>query len=276
MTLFTSYVGLCLLSLSLGASGQEAKIDTVISAPNEAQGSLPPTQAVEVNGLKNPDWKPYKTMLKGLDAFEEYRSLAPNAPQVFILKPKRADVSMQGVGLKLEYDETRIAIPLAEDGTFILPRNEVAEDNKAEIVLNRKKDFYRWYPHVRTPGLAENQRRLGDMRLECEVLRAMIFDEAPFLLKIPIKVAVPSCKSKKITMFFPSQYLELKKATLVQNNRRLELTILPKESSYIVPLSDESFNDDAIVQLDYETTSSENKSLNYNTINFMIKIGTNK
>jgi len=46
-----------------------------------------------------------------------------------------------------------------------VPRSQAAWDAKAELILDRKKDYVRVETWVRTPGLADNAYRMGDIRL---------------------------------------------------------------------------------------------------------------
>jgi hypothetical protein len=60
-----------------------------------------------------------------------------------------------------------------------VPRSEAALDAGGELVLNQKRRNYRIVPEVRTPGLPDNVRRLGDLRLECKVMIAIAKEEIP-------------------------------------------------------------------------------------------------
>lgn len=42
---------------------------------------------VDVQGTRDPDLRPYRTMLKGLDAYADHQRLAPGAPLRFMLFP---------------------------------------------------------------------------------------------------------------------------------------------------------------------------------------------
>lgn len=53
-------------------------------------------QVVEVAGVKNPELKSYRRMLKGVDAFEEHRNYAPAATMKFKLVPAVAGETIEG------------------------------------------------------------------------------------------------------------------------------------------------------------------------------------
>lgn len=217
-------------------------------------------QSVEINSTKNPDWKSYANMLKGLDAFEKHHALAPQAQAKFILKPRAAEFSMQNLSLRLAGDEHSIAIPIAADGTFVLPRDAQAEKEKAELLINRKKAQFRWWPQVRSPNLADNQRRLGDLRLECEMFWAIEYEGAPFVARNLVRMMGGPCKTKKVRIYSPSDFTGLKSATLVEGERRLVLTLGAEKANFHAPLFDQSFSDNAIIELDYVEDATVRKT----------------
>src|SRR5476651_1586270 len=104
-------VGLCCASIKAYADTPEP-----IAVPEQDVTSL-----VSVKGIRDPDWKPYSAMLKGVKRFEEKHDLAPTAELRFILESRRPDVDMNALQLKLESDEAGSAIPLGEGNIFTLP-----------------------------------------------------------------------------------------------------------------------------------------------------------
>ncbi|HYD79656.1 MAG TPA: hypothetical protein VEC06_07600 [Paucimonas sp.] len=220
-------------------------------AQDTEQAAVPSNSVpvVEANDIKNPEWKTYRAMLKGLDAFDEHRRLAPAADLRFILLSAKPEVPLQGVSLRIAGGETSIAIPVADDGTFTLPHDRKAADDNAEIVLNRKKDMVRWFPHIRSPGLPPNARRLGDLRLECEIFWAIEKDDVPFLIRGALNLAGGPCRSA-ISTYFPAPRA-LAAATLQSGERRQALTLGKNGRSYVAPIHDRGWSDDALVELTY-------------------------
>lgn len=221
-------------------------------------------QAIQITGVKDPDWKPYKVMVKGLDAFKKFQSFSPAAVAKFILKPRKEEVSLQGISLKMVVEGVSSPIPFDADGVFDLPRDENALQKNAELVINSKKSLYRWWPHVRSPQLAANQRRLGDLRIECEMFWAIYYDDIPFLVRNPLRMMGGPCKSTKVMMHFPSDYLQIKEATLIQNGKHFILPISKSKTNYYVPIFNQDYSNDAIIQIEYEENSGNKK--NYNGI----------
>jgi hypothetical protein len=62
-----------------------------------------------------------------------------------------------------------IPLAIAPDRTFVLPRDARAAAEDAVVMPDRKALTMTWRAEVRTPNLPPNTRRLGDLRLECQV-----------------------------------------------------------------------------------------------------------
>ncbi|MBR7800760.1 hypothetical protein [Undibacterium fentianense] len=216
-------------------------------------------QSVEINSVKDPDWKSYSVMLKGLDAFEKYHTLAPDAVAKFVLKPRKAELNLEGLRLRLASDEYTRAIPILADGSFVLPRDEMALQQNAELMLNRGKNLYRWWPRVETPGLNTNHRRLGDLRLECEMFWAIHYDDLPFFARNAVRLLGGPCRTKKITFSFPAQLRDLEFAELVDGEKRIILPVDSEKSTYTLSLLNPDFSDNAMIELRYARKNAELK-----------------
>lgn len=237
--------------------------------PIETQDDMT-TQTVEISNAKNPDWKSYRAMLKGVDAFEKFHARAPLATHKFILKPRRPEVSLQGVHLRLSSDASTLAIPIEEDGSFSLPRDPQALEQNAELMINRKKDMFRWWPLVRSPAVLPHQRRLGDLRLECEMFWAIHYDDLPSIARNLVRALGGPCNTKKVTLSFPAEFMGLKEAILVQGERRQNLGVDKIKSSYTLSLLNAEFTDDALIELIYESIEGNSQELrlrNFNGLN---------
>jgi hypothetical protein len=130
-----------------------------------ACGAALAQDAVVVTAVRDPVTKPYRKMVDGLELFEQRRQLAPDAALRFKLLPRKPGVAMEGV--ELEVGDTPLKV--AADRTFALVRDPVALRENAKVMPNRKSGTMTWRADVRTPGLPPHVRRLGDLRLECEV-----------------------------------------------------------------------------------------------------------
>jgi hypothetical protein len=134
-----------------------------------SQAQAPPMPSVEVHGTRNPVDKSYRKMLQGLARYEQEHALAPQAVLRFKLLPRVPGVEMRGITLTVRGDNVSLPVPVADDNSFTLPRNEQAWREDAALVANRHTLSMTWRADVRSPGVPDGLRRLGDLRLECLV-----------------------------------------------------------------------------------------------------------
>lgn len=126
-------------------------------------------QTVTVTSTRDPVDKSYRKMIRGMERFERERALAPQAVLRFHLLPRTPGVNMGGITLRVLGDHIAVPVQVADDNTFVLPRNEQALREDAAVIANRKTTSMTWRAQVITPGLPPGTRRLGDLRLECLV-----------------------------------------------------------------------------------------------------------
>jgi hypothetical protein len=125
---------------------------------------------VEVPNTRSPVDKSYRKMLQGMQRFERERTqLAPQASLRFRLLPRQPGTEMRGIKLKIVGDTTSMALPVADDNSFTLGYNEQLWREDAAVLANRKTLSMTWRAEVRSPGVPDGMRRLGDLRLECLV-----------------------------------------------------------------------------------------------------------
>jgi hypothetical protein len=127
------------------------------------------SDAVVITGLRNPVAKSYRRMVAGLELFEKRHHLAPAASLRFKLLPRNRQTRMDGIELAIEGSSFALPLEVAPDHTFVLQRHATALKENASVMPNRKAGTMTWRAEIRTPGLPSNTRRLGDLRLECEV-----------------------------------------------------------------------------------------------------------
>lgn len=212
-------------------------------------------QLVVINGTRSPELQPYRYMLSGLDAFDDHHDLAPNAAQVrFRLHKKGKDPAdaFDSLTVRLLGNETDIALPLADDHSFALPRNRTAEDDNADVVLNQKKSYYRWMPDVRSAGVPAGMRRLGDIRLECRVLVGIAKNYIPFMVRALINTLTLStdwCAFKDFNLSVRADR-EISGATLIDGDQRIALKVSDDGLSYSVPIGNKQYPNDALIELE--------------------------
>src|SRR5471030_1461823 len=242
---------LATLVLSLSTAGAHAQTDDAAAPAANVAAAADTAPVVEVSSVKNPELKSYRQMLKGVDAFREYHPLAPATALKFVLVADDSAVKLDDVTLRIAGDTTSIPVPLAKDGTFTLEKIQAAIDDNADIVSNKKKNLLHWHADIRTPNVPENTRRLGDLRLECEISWAVRQDEMSFFVRNGIKLAGGLCHSTHIMLHYQASRA-LASVTLVSGDRREALVISKKEPRvFMPPLSDTSWNDDALIEYEY-------------------------
>ena len=135
-----------------------------------------------------------------------------------------------------------------------MPRSEAAEDANSELELNRKRRAYRIAPDIRTPGLPVNQRRLGDLRLECKVMIAIAKEEIPFFWVMTINTILLTTdwcsyfNDREKAVFSFDADAPVTAAQLREGDRVRDLKV--RGSSFDVPIGVE-WSDDAVVELTY-------------------------
>ena len=203
--------------------------------------------------MRDQDWKPYRVLLRGLDAYESHRAMAPDTFFRFVLRPQSEEIEVGDTHLKLVGENVVLSIPIAEDWSFALPRNQQAAEENAELVLNQRQNRMRWnLLAIRTKGLAEHHRRLGDLRLTCEVFAAMEdWDKLRRQLGLRGVNSGNACVSPRLNWTFYER-LPLKSAMLINEKRTENLRLTPDRLGFIVYLFDQSWSDHALIQLEFD------------------------
>lgn len=225
-------------------------------AHGEAPPALEPAETVKVSSIKDPALQPYRRMLRGLDAWDEKRALAPNASLRFELltldgKPADAD----GLQLRLAGNKVEIPLQVDADATFMLPRSQEAYDDEADLISNRKKDQVRWRPRVRTPGVPGNARRLGDLRLECEIQQAVRKEEIPLMYRVGAAAAGGICNLPMVGYIFRSPR-RLASAMVVSGERKEALPLHGNGEGYYAPIRDKRWDNEALVMYEFAETTA--------------------
>lgn len=219
---------------------------------------------VHINAVRNPEKHSYRAILAGLDKFDELHALAPDAPQLLfqartrngrLLDPAllQGGPGVDPLNARLSGDDGYV-LPLALDdgGRFQVPRSRPALDADAELRLSKKYSDVRVWPWVRSPGLANNQRRLGDIRLECQVFVAIAKKEAPLHIVLfgnAVMHGSDWCAfmQDKDSAWDVAMPATLSGAVLRDGERSIPLRV--KGWRFEVPVGDKSWSNDAIVEV---------------------------
>lgn len=208
----------------------------------ERPRQLPP---VSVTGRwGDPVEKSYRKMVRAMDHFEQARaSLAPDAALRFKLLPRKPGTDMDRIRLDVVGNTFSTPVPIAPDHTFVLPRDMKALHEDAVVSPNRRQLSMTWRAEVRTPGWPPGTRRLGDLRLECEVgLEAGLVSNSNPVGRLADLFVDPKRYCARIDpryLFFADR--PLFGVTLVSGSRR---EVLPVDQLYAMATDDPGLKDD--------------------------------
>ena len=124
---------------------------------------------VTVTATRDPVDKSYRKMIAGIERFERNQALAPQATLRFQLLPRLPTTRLDGITLRVVGDTVALPVPVAPDHTFTLDRNSQALREDAALIASSKTSTLTWRAQVRSPNVPPGMRRLGDLRLECQV-----------------------------------------------------------------------------------------------------------
>jgi hypothetical protein len=213
-----------------------------------------PVPSVQVKGIADPEMRSYRSVAAGLDAFDAHRALAPHALLRFRMRHAEGAPANAGDGLRLRLasDDGSFQedVPIVAAGLLTVGRNQAAYDADATFILNRKNGLYTGHPEVRTAGLPDNVRRLGDLRLECRVTIAIVKDQMPFFAKAAINTLMLTSDwcAKKDFNYGTLAARRDARAVLRDGDRSRTLETLGW--NMMVPIGDTGWPDDALVQFD--------------------------
>jgi hypothetical protein len=233
--------------------------------------------AVVVTAVRDPVKKSYRKMVEGAQLFQARKHLAPAAELRFKLIPRTTSAKMEGVELAVEGDNVVIPLKVGADQTFALEQSRAALRDNAQVMPNRKAGTLTWRADVRTPGLPPHVRRLGDLRLECEVgMKAGLISNYPTgffgWLEETFGKGPDYCRrAAPRYLFFADRPIWT--VTLVDGDRREILSVdmlyggasrdpqwkddkhcdcaVLFDRAYFAPLGDTSWPDDTRVEIDY-------------------------
>jgi hypothetical protein len=209
--------------------------------------------SVEINSIRNPEMRSYRSIWAGFKAYDEHRALAPAAPRRFrLLRPDGHPAgAADGLVLRLASDDSSVPVAIGADGVVDIARSQAAYDADATFILNRKSGAFGARPDIHTPGLPGNVRRLGDLRLECRVGVAIAKEQLPFLARAAINTLMLGsdwCGRKDMHVAFPADR-ELEGATIRDGGRSAALEL--HGDAFMAPLGNRGWPDDALIELTF-------------------------
>ncbi len=221
--------------------------------------------------------KSYRKMLRGMDLFERQHGMAPKALLRFKLLPRRHDTDINDVVLEVVGPTVETPVPIAPDHTFTLTRDQRALDEDAVVTPNRKAMSMTWRTEIRSPDLAPDTRRLGDLRLECQVgieaglvsnvssvigVIASLFSDARsycdkpdarylFFSDRPLFSVVLTAGTRREVLPVSKLYGGASEDPTVNDDLAYCDCEVLLDRTYFLPLGDHSWPDDTLVEFDY-------------------------
>lgn len=253
------------MALVLGSAGAQ-----------DNTGALP-VVTIAARANRDPVEKSYRRMVRGMDLFERMRGgESPNGVLRYKLLPRKAGTDMNNITLEVLGITSEFKVPVQADHTFTLQRDKLAFDEDAVVRPNRKAQTMTWRTEIRTPGLPPNTRRLGDLRLECEVgmEAGLVSNDRSIIGKMASAIADLGYCTRKDARYLFFADRPLFSVALVSGPRREILAVdklyaaasvdkglkddLPYcdcevllDRTYFLPLGDGSWPDDTLVEFDY-------------------------
>jgi hypothetical protein len=213
-----------------------------------------PVPSVHVSGIADPEMRSYRDIAAGLDAFDANRALAPNATLRFRMRHAdgRPATAGDGLQLRLASDDGAFqdTVPVDAAGLLTVRRSQAAYDADATFILNQKNGLYTGHPEVRTAGLPDNVRRLGDLRLECRVGIAIAKEQMPFMAKAAVNTLLMTtdwCGKNNFSYGFMATKADVR-AVLRDGER--SRTLETHGWNVVAPIGDPAWPDDALLQID--------------------------
>ncbi len=203
---------------------------------------------VAVSNPKDPELRSYAQMLKGMKAYNEKQQFAPDSELYFILIPKLKSINVQDVTMRLASDDASINIAIDSAGKFTLPFIEQNKDDEYDLILNIPKGRFLIRPYVKSVKLPDDVKRLGDLRLECEVRWAIEKQDVSLVFRTYVNLLSSGnpCTSRYVRVGFYAQP-GVDSITLDTPKEKFSFKVSAAQT-YSFPLWDTELSDDGLIR----------------------------
>ena len=228
----------------------------IACAPLSAQEDMDPPapeQAppqIVVSSMKDAYRTAYRNIQKALTAQHDNPQLAPLARMRWTLFARDGTPVTAPLPITIVGTNGHIAVVRDSDGAFELPAAVQELGDDVELRIGAKRGNVRLVPLVETGGIDASSRRLGDLRLECEMGWRLEYDDIPFALKAAMKLMGSPCRSKNFGMPVHVRH-RLKSATVMRDGQPVALKLGRRAMEFYAPLHDDTLDNDTLVTLDY-------------------------
>lgn len=221
-----------------------------VLAQEEAE---PPPPQVVVSSMKDAYKTAYRNIEKALAAQHDNPQLAPQARMRWMLFAKDGRPLVQSPPITIAGSDGQIAVVQDSDGAFALPATVTGLGDNVELRIGMKRAEVLLVPLVETGGIDASSRRLGDLRLECEMGWRLEYDDIPFALKAAMKLMGSPCGAKHFDFRFHVRR-PLKSATIVHDGQATGLRLAARSMAFYAPLYDARLDNDTLVTLVFRET----------------------
>jgi hypothetical protein len=237
-----------LLHVAACVSASAWATDAAPPAPTEIQ-SLEP---VLVEGVGKALVLSRSNLAQAVDVFRTKKAqLAPQAQFRFSLMARQGAAPLEQAQARAVADETGepFGEPLSADAELRFDAEALLARlvGRSALRFDQSAAKASLLPEVRSAGATAQAVRLGDLRLQCEVLWALRKAEAPLMARMAFGAVGGPCHSSRIAMFTTFGQA-IQSARLVEGERVLPLSASGKQRmSLLVPLHDASWSNEAQV-----------------------------
>lgn len=225
-------------------------------APSGSAAQTPPPveeeAEIQVSGLAKPKRASINQFREALQAFAKHRkAMAPAGPLTFEIIPwEKSGVSTENLDdVRLAFVSKTGRIPIAIDANhrFTLPDLSLLSDDY-KLFSNVGKKPIIIFPRIYSPGTDLTNRRLGDLRLECQVGWGFFKSEVPIFMRAGFGL-VGGCSSKRVVINnrLPKPVANV---TITDAGKTSPIALNPKlPSSYRPPIYNKKLSNEARVRI---------------------------
>lgn len=219
-----------------------------VPANASAMKTEPRADEIVVTGLSKPSTLNAKELARAVKAHREGRAAyAPLSRLFFVVEPIPRGRSLDGMTLTFRSKGGIVPVMLDADRRFVLP---TLPGKGWKLVANRRIGSFEILPLVMSPGTADADRLLGDLRLQCHVLWTMVKPQLSILARATAGALGGMCRSSVIPYFEWSDRA-IAKAWVSSGSLMRQIELSQGGHAYPLPVHDKSLPNGARVRFRY-------------------------
>jgi hypothetical protein len=262
-------------SLASGAEPSDEELPPAKTIPRNAP--LLELHQVQTQGESTlpRERKTLDQIFKAQALFQKHHSLAPKAELKFRVYARQYASDLDRADLALVGEQGRTPIALDEQHQFVADPAWRKLDQDSVVRSRLAEGRITWRPDIRSPGVPEGERRLGDLRLQCRIAFASGLARTDSSWQRFLQsVFRPSYEQCEESAWSPSNFADapIFSVTLIDGERRLRLNhrmlhglfddrgqdfdwgYLLRDRMFRLPMGDKSWSDETRVV--FETLDS--------------------